>query len=48
MKGFIKKYGKTLALTILVVVAGCSYSCKDQGQGELLSVIETGQGMGKL
>ena len=47
MKGFIKKYGKTLALTILVVVAGCSYSCKDQGQGELLSVIETGQGNGE-
>ncbi|NBH34850.1 hypothetical protein D3Z58_15090 [Clostridiaceae bacterium] len=47
MKGFIKKYGKTLALTVLAVVAGCSYSCKDQGQGELLSVIETGQGNGE-
>ena len=43
MKKFIKRYSKVLALAVLVVVAGCSYSCKDEGQGELLSGIESGQ-----
>lgn len=41
MKNLLRKYGKGLALSVLIVAAGCSYSCGRYGQGEELTGVQT-------